>query len=387
MSYGPLILHLMGILKSLTDNASGLSAASSLLGSFSGIGNLLFGNSSARKQARFQQQLQLELMQKQNELAQQNASIDYQRQRELIADNALLTKLGRRQAGLSTAGDYTTSASSAPQISAPSVPSAPSMSDPSVRMLQGVEAVQASANTLLDSSIKQAQKANLDSQTERQNIANAFAIDKEIAEVYKLQKDGQISAAEATTRLENLNRLRSTTGDYIEQQHQQTLQQQLETQRKDFEVKQESIKADILAVTKQLTDEQLKQAQFITQHQFEQYTLQLKETLSRIKLNNANAQAAIASAAASHAQEMYTKLQTQLESAKIPYADKLAKSIADNAENAAKASAYDLVGHEREAKYNKYAMEAEDNSPQEILRSLKVVFDNTLGAISLSGKL
>lgn len=377
----------MGLLKSLTANASGISAASSLLGGFAGIGNLLFGNSSARKQARFQQQLQLELMQKQNELAQQNATIDYQRQRELIADNALLTKLGRRSAGLSTAGDYTTSASSAPQISSPSVPSAPSMSDPSVRMLQGVEAVQASANTLLDSSIKQAQKANLDSQTERQNIANSFALDKEIAEVYKLQKDGQISKAEADTRIENLKRLRSTTGEYIEQQHQQTLQQQFETQRKEFEVKQESIKADILAVTKQLTDEQLKQAKFITDHQFEQYTLQLKETLSRIKLNNANAQAAIASAAASHAQEMYTKLQTQLESAKIPYADKLAKSIADNAENAAKASAYDLVGHHREAKYNKYAMEAEDNSPEEILRSLKVVFDNTLGAISLSGKL
>lgn len=377
----------MGILKSLTDNASGISAASSLLGGFAGIGNLLFGGSSARKQARFQQQLQLELMQKQNALAQQNATIDYQRQRELIADNALLTKLGRRQAGLSTAGDYTTSASSAPQIQSPSATSAPSMQDPSARMLQGVQAVQASANTLLESNIKQAQKANLDSQTERQNIANAFALDKEIAEVYKLQKDGQISKAEADTRLENLKRLRETTGEYIEQQHQETLQQQFETQRKEFEVKQESIKADILAVTKQLTDEQLKQAKFITDHQFEQYSLQLKETLSRIKLNNANAQAAIASAAASSAQAMYTKLQTQLEAAKIPYADKLAKSIADNAENAAKSSAFDLVGHEREAKYNRYAMESEDNSPQEILRSLKLVFDNTLGAISFTGKL
>ena len=377
----------MGILKSLTDNASGISAASSLLGGFAGIGNLLFGNSSARKQARYQQQLQLELMQKQNELAKQNATIDYQRQRELISDNALLTKLGRRQAGLSTAGDYTTSASSAPQIASPSAPSAPSMSDPSVRMLQGVEAMQASANTLLDSSIKQAQKANLDSQTERQNISNAFAIDKEIAEVYKLQKDGAISEAEANTRLENLNRLRATTGDYIEQQRQVTQQQQLETQRKEFEVKQESIKADILAVTKQLTSEQLKQAKFITEHQFEQYTLQLKETLSRIKLNNANAQAAIASAAASHAQEMYTKLQTQLESAKIPYADKLAKSIADNAENAAKASTFDLVGHEREAKYQKFAMDEEDKDAFNVFRSIKLIFDNTLGNISFSGKI
>ena len=232
-----------------------------------------------------------------------------------------------------------------------------------------------------------APKANLDAQTERQNIANAFAIDKEIAEVYKLQKDGAISDAEANTRLENLNRLRSTTGDYIEQQHQATQQQQLETQRKQFEVKQEQIKADILSVTKQLTDEQLKQAKFITDHQFEQYQLQLKETLSRIKLNSANAQAAIASAAASAAQAMYTRVQTQLEKAKIPYADKLAKSIADNAENAAKASAFDLVGHERDAKYQKYAMEAEDNSPQGFLRGLKVVFDNTLGAISLSGKI
>lgn len=378
----------MGLLKTLNDNANGISAAASLASAGAGIGSLLFGNSAARKQARFQQQLQLELMQRQQQYAQENASIDYQRQRELISDNALLTKLGRRNAGLSTAGDYTTSAASAPQISAPSAPSAPSMSDPSVRMLQGVEAVQASANSLMDSSVKQSQKANLDSQTERQNIANAFAIDKEIAEVYKLQKEGKISDAEANIRLENLKRLQSTSNDYIEQQHEATSQAQLETQRKQFEVKQEGIKADILAVTKQLSDEQLKQARFITEHQFEQYQLQLKETLSRIKLNNAQSQAAFASAAASAAQAMYTKVQTKLEAAKIPFASKLAKSIADSAENAAKASAYDLVGHRREAKYQKFAMDEEDkDSDIQILRSLKLVFDNTLGAISLSGKI
>lgn len=378
----------MGFLKTLNDNANGISAAASLASAGAGIGSLLFGNSAARKQARFQQKLQLELMQRQQQYAQENAAIDYQRQRDLISDNALLEKQGRRNAGLSTAGDYTTSASSAPQISAPSAPSAPSMSDPSVRMLQGVEAVQASANSLMDSSVKQSQKANLDSQTERQNIANAFAIDKEIAEVYKLQKEGKISDAEANIRLENLKRLQSTSNDYIEQQHEATSQAQLETQRKQLEVKQEGIKADILEVTKQLSDEQLKQARFITEHQFEQYMLQVKETLSRIKLNNANSQAALASAAASAAQAMLTKVQTKLEAAKIPYADKLAKSIADSAENAAKASAYDLVGHRREAKYQKFAMEQEDNDGEvQFMRSLKLVFDNTLGSLSLSGKI
>lgn len=378
----------MGLLKSLTDNADGISAAASLVGAGAGVGNLLFGNSSARKQARYQQQLQLELMQRQQQYSQENAAIDYQRQRDLITDNALLEKQGRRNAGLSTAGDYTNSAASAPQISSPSAPSAPSMSDPSVRMLQGVEAVQASANSLIDSSVKQSQKANLDSQTERQNIANAFAIDKEIAEVYKLQKEGKISDAEANIRLENLKRLQSTSNDYIEQQHQATSQSQLETQRKELEVKQEGIKADILEVTKQLSDEQLKQARFITEHQFEQYTLQLKETLSRIKLNNSNAQAAIASASASAAQAMLLRVQSQLEKAKVPFAGKLAKSIADSAENAAKASAYDLVGHQRDAKYNKFAMTAEsDGFGGDLIKSIKLVFDNSLGAISLAGKI
>lgn len=365
-----------------------MNNVSAVTSAANGVGSLLFGQRMSRSNARYQMKLQKELMATQQGYAVQNAATDYARQRELMRDSSLLSKYGRQQAGLSTAGDYNNVSATPPQISAPSAPSAPAMLDPSVRMLQGANALQASVSSLFDNKLKESDKAYKDSLTERQNIQNAFAIDKEIAEVYKLQKDGNISDAEAETRLENLRRLRATSADYIEQQHQATEQSQLETDRKELEVKQESIKADILAVTKQLSDEQLKQARFVTEHQFEQYSLQLKETLSRINLNNANSQAALASAAASAAQAMYTNIQSKLEAAKIPYADKLAKSIADSAENAAKASAYDLVGRKREAKYQKFAMDHEDNNGEfQFMRSLKLVFDNTLGSISLSGKI
>lgn len=371
----------MGFLDAMNNISAATSAAS-------GVGSLLFGQRMSRANARYQMKLQKELMATQQSYAVQNAATDYARQRELMRDTSLLSKYGRQQAGLSTAGDYNNVSATPPQISAPSAPAAPAMLDPSVRMLQGASSLQASVSSLFDNKLKESKKANMDSLTERQNIENAFAIDKEIAEVYKMQKEGEISDAEAQTRLENLKRLRATSDDYIEQQHEATSQAQLETQRKELEVKQETIKADILSVTKQLSDEQLKQARFITEHQFEQYSLQLKETLSRIKLNEASSRAALASAAASAAQAMYTNIQSKLEAAKIPYADKLAKSISDSAANAAKASSFDLVGHEREAKYQRYAMSNEDNGiVGDFLKSVKQVFDNSLGAISLSGKL
>ena len=75
---------------------------------------------------------------------------------------------------------------------------------------------------------------------------------------------------------------------------------------------------------------------FITEHQLERFNKEMAEIASRIKANNASSVASLASAAAAKAQEMYTRLQTKLEQAKIPYAGPLAKATFDAANNSAK---------------------------------------------------
>lgn len=135
----------------LLDNLqTGLSLASGGVGLLSGIKGLFGGNSDAKKQAEYQQKLQLQLMEKQQEYAKSNALLDYQRQRQLVLDNASLSKQGMRNAGLSTAGDFNGSAPSVSPISSPSAPSAPSMQDPTSRLMQSIGLIQSSTQQMLN---------------------------------------------------------------------------------------------------------------------------------------------------------------------------------------------------------------------------------------------
>lgn len=144
----------MGFLDNLS---TGVGAASSAVGLVGGVSSLIFGGSRQREQARYQMRLQQELNAQQQQYARENAASAYNRQRQLTQDTALLQKLGQQRAGLSTAGDFGGSAASVSPIAPPSAGSAPSLPDPNASMLAGIQAIQASANSLVQNRAAQAQ--------------------------------------------------------------------------------------------------------------------------------------------------------------------------------------------------------------------------------------
>lgn len=144
----------MGFLDKLS---TGSSAASNAVGALGGAASLLFGGSMQRKQAKYQAELQMKLNEQQQQFARENALTAYNRQRALTKDTALLQKVGQQQAGLSTAGDFGGSAASVSPIAPPSAGSAPSLPDPNASMLAGIQAIQASANSLVQNRAAQAQ--------------------------------------------------------------------------------------------------------------------------------------------------------------------------------------------------------------------------------------
>lgn len=111
----------MGLLSTLSDIASGVSSVGSIASGVKGVSHLLgLGGDDMKKQYNYQKKL----LEYQNQLNRENASVDYERQRQITADAPLLDKIGMKQAGLNTSqGSTSAHASSAPQISAPSVPS------------------------------------------------------------------------------------------------------------------------------------------------------------------------------------------------------------------------------------------------------------------------
>lgn len=153
----------MGFLDKLS---TGSSAASDAFGAIGGAASLLFGGSMQRKQAKYQAELQMKLNEQQQQFARENALTAYNRQRALTKDTALLQKVGQQQAGLSTAGDFGSSAASVSPIAPPSAGSAPSLPDPNASMLAGIQAIQASANSLVQNRAAQAQAEGQELQNE-----------------------------------------------------------------------------------------------------------------------------------------------------------------------------------------------------------------------------
>lgn len=111
----PLILYIMG------DNTTAalIGAGSSALG---GVVGLL--SNSAHRQYKYQKKL----MQQQNAMNQENATIAYNRSRQLTQDSPLLEKQGKQMAGINTAfgqDGNVANAASAPQSDGVSIPSPP----------------------------------------------------------------------------------------------------------------------------------------------------------------------------------------------------------------------------------------------------------------------
>nr|DAH50884.1 MAG TPA: hypothetical protein [Microviridae sp.] len=331
------ILFVMGFLNTLGQigsAASHVGATTSAVGGLLGLGKGIvgmFGNDQKK-----QMNQQKELMNYQNELNRKNSLLDYNRQRELTADNAMLQKIGLRKAGMNTALGDGSVASAASTGSTPGTTTPSALPTQSSVDSQYLSMINDASSSLSSSALQGSQKQLVDSQRHSQDIKNAFEIDRQIAEVESLHKANKISDAEYDTRMENLKRLQDTHDAFVKQEDEKANQAEKDTQIKDIQLQQEDIKKGILSVTKQLNEEQLKQAQFVTEHQLERFTKEMEEVASRIKANDASAAASLASAAASRAHAMATNIQNKLEAAKIPFADKLATYYATSAMNAAK---------------------------------------------------
>ncbi|QRV61974.1 hypothetical protein [Microvirus sp.] len=324
---------IMGFLGSLLGPIAEIGSAVTGINGIVGGVSSLFGGNQANKQAKKQFQYQQALNQQQQVYARENALKEYQRQRELTRDNASLQQQGKIQAGINPAlGDGTTpAAASVNPVSAPSSGSAPVID---VASLTNASTQRAQLFNSLLSTNADVERIKEDTRSKKiQNDLDELAFDDKLE---KLHNDKVISDEEYEKRKRENRIGRETEQDTIKQTQEATKQAEIETNIKTLQEENQKIQNDIANIAKQCNDEQLKQLQFITEHQLEKFNKDMEEICSRIKANNASAVASLAAAAASRAQALFTSVQTQLEKAKIPFAGPLAKATFDAANNSVK---------------------------------------------------
>lgn len=167
------------------------------------------------------------LMQKQDKINKENATIAYNRQRELTQDQALLHKRGMEQAGYNTAfgsnGNVTSSAN-VDQASPVSIPSS-----------QGYgQQLSTAFGSFLQNSLVNAQRRNVDADTNAKNIDNATRAIKNALEIGKQKQDIGVSM---------LNYAKDAFKFAVDQQYYQR-QQAAQTEQQEADAKRsESLKA------------------------------------------------------------------------------------------------------------------------------------------------
>lgn len=192
-------------------------AAAGSLGS--AIGSLIGGNQDYRNQKK--------LMNRQDVFNKENATIAYNRQRELTQDQATLQKRGMEQAGYNTAfganGNVTSSAN-VDQASPVSVPSP-----------QGYgQQLSTAFGSFLQNSLVNAQRRNVDADTNAKNIDNATRAIKNALEIGKHKQDIGVSM---------LNYAKDAFKFAVDQQYYQR-QQAAQTEQQEADAKRaESLKA------------------------------------------------------------------------------------------------------------------------------------------------
>lgn len=315
------------------------------------------------------------LMKYQAKLNEEAAQKNDARTRSLMSDTDTITKQSMRNAGINTAMNGGQS-----QVGAVSAPEASGVSGASVSGLSGVgtSAVNAFAqfqglereNKVKDSVVKanessadanaaNAHKAESDAQN--QDIKNVFEIQHQMDEVRKALDEHKISQSEYDTKMEELNRLLDTHDSYVTTQDEAAKQSEIETRTKTLQEENQKIQNDIATIVKQCNEEQRKQLVFITEHQLEKYLKDIEDQNSRIKANNASSVASLASAAASKAQALYTGILSQLEKAKVPYANQIAAVTRDAAVNSAKLTHEQMRGQKLANKDNVNSSGSDEN--------------------------
>lgn len=173
----------MSLLQSFTGDGL-VGAGVSLLG-----GVLGSSSSSPKKQYKYQRKM----MNLQNQYNQQNATIAYDRSRQLTQDSALLEKIGKQQAGINTAfgqNGSVSSTSSAPQSDAVSIPSGPDVATSANALSQGV---QNAVSNLLATATTNANVRKLNAEAEGTEIDNMSR------NYLNMKKAGLLSAQAAKT--------------------------------------------------------------------------------------------------------------------------------------------------------------------------------------------
>lgn len=262
--------------------------------------------------------------------AEKNNQQDLQNQMFMTRSAAELEAAGKRSAGLSTAGDFNGESVSSPTISSPSLPSAP-MADDSPSLIDSLGFMRDVSSLLSTIKLNDSSARKNDSESDLNEIDQLTRYDENLARLDGLLQSNKISRVEYKRRKNDLLFERKSLQDRLTKEHEEAEQSKIETSIKDKQNEFAAHQNEAIQIANDLSREQLKQAQFITEHQLERYNLEIKEAISRIDLNKASASAAYSSAALNASQKLYTETLQKLEAAKVPHAQKLAKAIYDAA--------------------------------------------------------
>lgn len=172
----------MGVLSLLSGIASGASSVGAIGSALGGVAGLLgFGHNDQKQQLKSQK----ELMAYQNQLNQQNALLDYERQRQLTQDSPSLFKMGLKQAGINSAfinGGSQVGAASHVNAISPSSPPSPLPTQSQVAS-QYSSMINDSASALSNLALQQSQIGLINEQAENQRMRNLTQMQRDIAEL------------------------------------------------------------------------------------------------------------------------------------------------------------------------------------------------------------
>lgn len=262
--------------------------------------------------------------------AEKNNQQDLQNQMFLTRSAAELEAAGKRAAGLSTAGDFNGESVSSPTISSPSLPSAP-LADDTPSPMDNLNFIKDVSALMSQTKVNDSTVRKNDSESDLNETDQLTRYDENLARLDSMFQQNKISRVEYKRRKNDLEFERNSLQDRLTKEHQQAEQSKIETDIKTKQSEYATYQNEAIQIANNLSKEQLKQAKFITEHQLERYNLEIKEAMSRIDLNKASASAAYSSAALNASQKLYTETLQQLEAAKVPHAQKLAKAIYDAA--------------------------------------------------------
>lgn len=262
--------------------------------------------------------------------AEKNNQQDLQNQLFMTRSAAELEAAGKRNAGLSTAGDFNGESVNAPTVSSPSLPSAP-MADDTPSLLDSLGFMRDVSSLMSTIKLNDSSARKNDSESDLIEIDQLTRYDENLARLDGLLQSNKISRVEYKRRKNDLLFERKSLQDRLTKEHEEAEQSKIETSIKNKQDEFAAHQNEAIQIANNLSKEQLKQAQFITQHQLDRYNLEIKEAMSRIDLNKASASAAYSSAALNASQKLYTETLQKLEAAKVPHAQKLAKAIYDAA--------------------------------------------------------